>query len=165
MKGTHYACCFVAACWSPDPVLRAHVEARPLCYTLVTCLQCPAVQVLNSMYAQTGATFTLVSTDRTTNAAWYTAAQNSSEWRAMTNALHKGGVQVPYHLHERLHACLSRLLGHALASADQLAPTSSRTAQDLNLYCQKLPLPLLGFSQFPWSYAKEPKQVRLRGPR
>jgi hypothetical protein len=34
--------------------------------------------------------------------------------------------------------------------------------QDLNLYCQKLPFPLLGFSQFPWSYAKEPKQVRPR---
>jgi hypothetical protein len=34
----------------------------------------------------------------------------------------------------------------------------------LNLYCQKLPFPLLGFSQFPWSYAKEPKQVRLWRP-
>lgn len=70
----------------------------------------PSVQVISAMYAQTGATFTLAATDRTTNAAWYTAAQNSSAWRAMTNALHKGGVQVLRHLCGALHvSCMGSL--------------------------------------------------------
>jgi hypothetical protein len=59
--------------------------------------QPPPSQVLNTNYAQTGATFTLASTDRTVNAAWSTASQNSPGWTAMTNALHKGTVQV-WHL-------------------------------------------------------------------
>jgi hypothetical protein len=87
--------------------LHALLEAQPLCNALVTPKQFPAVQVINAMYAQTGAIFTLAATDHTTNAAWYTAAQNSTEWRAMTNALHKGGVQVPQYLHEMLHPCFS----------------------------------------------------------
>jgi hypothetical protein len=85
------------------------------------------VQVLNSMYTQTGATFTLAATDRTTNAEWYTAAQNSSAWRAMTNALHKGGVQVPCHLHRCMHACACPPTQHAQAAVADECPALCRT--------------------------------------
>lgn len=47
------------------------------------------IAVLNSAYASTGWQFQLVSTDRTTNASWYTSSGGSTE-TAMKNALRKG---------------------------------------------------------------------------
>lgn len=47
------------------------------------------INVLNAAYASTGWQFNLVSTDRTTNATWYTSSGGSSE-SAMKNALRKG---------------------------------------------------------------------------
>ncbi|MEQ1932977.1 MAG: zinc metalloprotease [Fimbriimonadaceae bacterium] len=47
------------------------------------------MNVLNAAYASRGISFTLVSTDRTTNATWYTSSGGSSE-SAMKNALRKG---------------------------------------------------------------------------
>jgi hypothetical protein len=122
------------------------------------------VQVLNTMYAQTGVTFTLAATDtdRTTNAAWYTANQNSPEWVEMTNALHKGGVQVAPVGKGRIYACARRTctsgLGYVQARCTSHCPLA---VQDLNLYSMNLPFPLLGWSQFPWWYAGAPKQVQI----
>lgn len=48
--------------------------------------------VLNSAYAGTGFSFELVSTDRTTNAAWYTAAYGSTAETQAKTALRKGGA-------------------------------------------------------------------------
>ena len=48
------------------------------------------VSVLNSAYAATGWQFTLANTDRTTNAAWYTAGYGSTAEREMKNALRRG---------------------------------------------------------------------------
>ncbi len=48
------------------------------------------MSVLNAAYAGTGWSFSLVSTDRTTNAAWYTATPGSTAETAMKNALRQG---------------------------------------------------------------------------
>jgi hypothetical protein len=50
------------------------------------------MRVLNNAYAPTGWAFNLVSTDRTTNAAWYTAGYNSTAERDLKNALRKGSA-------------------------------------------------------------------------
>lgn len=50
------------------------------------------MSVLNSAYAGTGWSFNLVSTDRTTNAAWYTAGPGSSAEAAMKSALRRGSA-------------------------------------------------------------------------
>ena len=47
------------------------------------------INVLNAAYASTGWNFNLVSTDRTTNATWYTDCYGNSE-SAMKTALHQG---------------------------------------------------------------------------
>ena len=49
-----------------------------------------SIDVLNSAYAATGWSFTLAGTDRTTNAAWYTAGMGTSAETAMKNALRVG---------------------------------------------------------------------------
>ncbi len=46
--------------------------------------------VLNAAYAATGWSFRLVSTDRTTNASWYTAGPGTSAEAAMKNTLRQG---------------------------------------------------------------------------
>jgi len=48
------------------------------------------ISVLNAAYASTGWTFQLVSTDRTTNAAWYTVTQGSTAETQMKTALRQG---------------------------------------------------------------------------
>lgn len=48
------------------------------------------ISVLNAAYANSGFQFSLVSTDRTTNASWYTNCYGTAE-TSMKNALHKGG--------------------------------------------------------------------------
>ena len=48
------------------------------------------ISVLNNAYAPTGWQFTLVSTDRTTNAAWYNLTEGSADETAMKTALRKG---------------------------------------------------------------------------
>ncbi len=48
------------------------------------------ITVLNNSYGQWGWTFVLTSTDRTTNASWYTATPGSSAESQMKNALHRG---------------------------------------------------------------------------
>lgn len=48
------------------------------------------IQVLNAAYAPWGWSFTLVSTDRTTNADWYTAGPGSLAERQMKQALRQG---------------------------------------------------------------------------
>lgn len=48
------------------------------------------INVLNAAYAAYGWTFTLVSTDRTTNATWYTAGPGSQAEDAMKAALRRG---------------------------------------------------------------------------
>jgi hypothetical protein len=50
------------------------------------------ISVLNAAYAATGWSFTLTSTDTTTNNSWYTATPGSSAETQMKNALHKGGA-------------------------------------------------------------------------
>lgn len=48
------------------------------------------ISVLNAAYAGTGWSFNLVATDRTTNAAWYTAGPGTAAESAMKNALRQG---------------------------------------------------------------------------
>ncbi|MBX7218682.1 MAG: zinc metalloprotease [Blastocatellia bacterium] len=48
------------------------------------------ISVLNSAYAGTGWSFNLVSTDRTTNATWYTVGYGTTAESQMKNALRKG---------------------------------------------------------------------------
>jgi hypothetical protein len=48
------------------------------------------MNVLNAAYASTGYTFNLVSTDRTTNATWYTAGYGSAAESQLKNALRQG---------------------------------------------------------------------------
>jgi Pregnancy-associated plasma protein-A len=48
------------------------------------------IWVLNQAYANTGYSFMLVSTDRTTNAAWYTATNGTTAERNMKDALRQG---------------------------------------------------------------------------
>ncbi len=50
------------------------------------------MNVLNSSFAQWGWSFNLISTDRTTNAAWYNGCYGSAE-SAMKNALHQGSAK------------------------------------------------------------------------
>ena len=49
------------------------------------------IAVLNAAWAGTGYSFNLVSTDRTTNATWYTAGHGTSAESQMKNALRQGG--------------------------------------------------------------------------
>jgi hypothetical protein len=48
------------------------------------------INVLNAAYAPWGWVFNVVSTDRTTNATWYTAGYNTSAETSMKNALRQG---------------------------------------------------------------------------
>ncbi|MBK9062606.1 MAG: zinc metalloprotease [Acidobacteria bacterium] len=48
------------------------------------------ISVLNAAYASTGWSFNLVSTDRTTNASWYTAQPGTTAETQMKNALRRG---------------------------------------------------------------------------
>lgn len=48
------------------------------------------INVLNSAYSGTGWSFTLVSTDRTTNSSWYTAGPGTAAETQMKNALRQG---------------------------------------------------------------------------
>jgi hypothetical protein len=50
------------------------------------------MSVLNAAYASTGWQFSLVSTDRTSNASWYTATPGSSAETQMKNALRQGSA-------------------------------------------------------------------------
>src|SRR5262245_52377612 len=50
------------------------------------------MSALRQAYWNAGFTFNLVSTDRTTNAAWYTMSPGSAEERAAKNALRKGSA-------------------------------------------------------------------------
>lgn len=50
------------------------------------------IAVLNDAYADWGWQFRLISTDRTTNAAWYVAEPGTSAERAMKQALRRGGA-------------------------------------------------------------------------
>jgi hypothetical protein len=50
------------------------------------------IDVLNQAYAGTGFTFTLASTDRTTNATWYNSCDSSSVETQMKNALRQGSA-------------------------------------------------------------------------
>jgi hypothetical protein len=50
------------------------------------------ISVLNNAYAPWGWSFNVVSTDRTTNSAWYTAGHGSTAETQMKNALRKGGA-------------------------------------------------------------------------
>ena len=49
--------------------------------------------VLNNAYASAGISFQLVSTDRTTNDAWYTVQPGTTAETQMKTALHKGGKE------------------------------------------------------------------------
>ena len=51
------------------------------------------ISVLNAAYASTGWSFTLVSTDRTTNSSWYNVGSGSTAETQMKNALRKGTAQ------------------------------------------------------------------------
>jgi len=51
-----------------------------------------SINVLNSAYAGTGWSFTLVATDRTTNSSWYTAGPGTTAERAMKTALRRGSA-------------------------------------------------------------------------
>lgn len=51
------------------------------------------ISVLNSAYASTGWSFQLVSTDRTTNATWYTMTPGTTAESQAKNALRKGTAQ------------------------------------------------------------------------
>ncbi len=48
------------------------------------------ISVLNSAYSETGWSFNLVATDRTTNSSWYTAGPGSTAERQMKTALRQG---------------------------------------------------------------------------
>lgn len=48
------------------------------------------INVLNAAFSSTGWTFNLVSTDRTTNASWYTATNGTTAETQMKNALRQG---------------------------------------------------------------------------
>jgi hypothetical protein len=50
------------------------------------------IAVLNGAFASTGYRFELVATDRTTNAAWYTATNGTTAERNMKNALRQGSA-------------------------------------------------------------------------
>jgi hypothetical protein len=50
------------------------------------------ISVLNSAYAGTGWSFTLVGVDRTTNSSWYTAGPGTTAERAMKQALRQGSA-------------------------------------------------------------------------
>ncbi|NVB79633.1 MAG: zinc metalloprotease [Kofleriaceae bacterium] len=50
------------------------------------------ISVLNAAYASTGWQFSLVSTDRTSNASWYTATPGTSAETQMKNALRQGSA-------------------------------------------------------------------------
>ena len=50
------------------------------------------INVLSEAYSIAGFSFSLVSTDRTTNAAWYTMSPGSAEERAAKTALRKGSA-------------------------------------------------------------------------
>ena len=50
------------------------------------------MSVLNAAYASTGVSFSLVSTDRTSNATWYTMSPGSSAETAAKNALRRGSA-------------------------------------------------------------------------
>ena len=50
------------------------------------------IAVLNQAYANTGYSFALVATDRTTNATWYTATNGTTAERNMKNALRQGSA-------------------------------------------------------------------------
>jgi hypothetical protein len=50
------------------------------------------INVLNAAYAPTGWSFTLASTDRTTNATWYTMGSGSTAERDAKNALRQGSA-------------------------------------------------------------------------
>lgn len=50
------------------------------------------IAVLNAAYASTGWSFTLVSTDRTTNATWYTVTPGTATESAMKSALRQGSA-------------------------------------------------------------------------
>ena len=50
------------------------------------------ISVLNAAYASTGVSFNLVSTDRTSNATWYTMSPGSSAETAAKTALRKGSA-------------------------------------------------------------------------
>ena len=50
------------------------------------------ISVLNAAFTSTGVSFSLVSTDRTSNATWYTMAPGSSAETAAKNALHRGSA-------------------------------------------------------------------------
>jgi len=49
------------------------------------------IDVLNAAYAGTGLSFTLVSTDRTTNSSWYTVQPSTTAETQMKSTLRKGG--------------------------------------------------------------------------
>jgi hypothetical protein len=49
------------------------------------------ISVLNNAYVNTPYRFSLVSTDRTTNSTWFTAAQGSTTERTIKSTLRKGG--------------------------------------------------------------------------
>lgn len=51
------------------------------------------IDVLNTAFAPTGWSFSLVGTDRTTNATWYTATPGSTAETQMKNALRQGSAQ------------------------------------------------------------------------
>jgi hypothetical protein len=50
------------------------------------------ISILNAAYATTGWQFTLASTDRTTNASWYTATPGTTAETQMKNALRQGSA-------------------------------------------------------------------------
>ena len=50
------------------------------------------INVMNAAFASTGWSFRFVSTDRTTNASWYTATPGSAAETAMKTALHRGSA-------------------------------------------------------------------------
>jgi hypothetical protein len=51
------------------------------------------ISVLNAAYASAGVSFSLVSTDRTTNATWYTMTPGTTAESQAKNALRKGGKE------------------------------------------------------------------------
>ncbi|WP_433929537.1 zinc metalloprotease [Sorangium cellulosum] len=73
------------------------------------------IEVLNAAYAGTRFQFNLASTDRTTNATWYTMGQNSTAERNAKNALRQGG---PDHLNLYTANPGSGLLGWATFPSD-----------------------------------------------
>lgn len=73
------------------------------------------ISVLNSAYASTGWSFNLVSTNRTTNASWYTATPGSTAETQMKNALRMGSAQ---HLNIYSNNMGGGLLGWATFPSD-----------------------------------------------